>query len=68
MEGTEGSSGGMCRESPTEKETTAETDRQNGACREETPEVCTMAGAAQKSGVTAGISDLVQASEESNKG
>ena len=60
----------MCREAPTEKETTAETvafSRQIGACREEMPNVCTITGAAQKCGVTAGISDLVQASEESDK-
>ena len=48
MKETEGSSGGMCRAAPTEKERTTETvafSRHNGACREETPEVCTMARA-----------------------
>ena len=71
MEGTEGSSGGICREAPTEKETTTESvafSRHNGACREETPEVCTMTIAAHKCGVTVRVSDLVQASDESDKG
>ena len=71
MKRTEGSSCGMCREAPTEKETTTETvafSRHNGACREETPEVCTMARAAHKYRATAGVSDLVEASEESDKG
>ena len=61
----------MCREVPTEKETTTETvafSRHNGACREETPEVCTMARGVHKCGPTARVSDLVQASEESDKG
>ena len=71
MEGTEGSSGGLCREAPTEKERTTETvafSRHNGACREKMSEVCTMARAAHKCGVTTRVSDLVQASEESDKG
>ena len=54
-----------------EKETTIETvafSRHNGACREEMPEVCTMARAAHKYRATAGVSDPVQASEESDKG
>ena len=42
--------------------------RHNCACREETPEVCTMARAAHKCGVMAGVSDLVQACEESDQG
>ena len=49
MEGTEGSSGGICREAPTEKETTTESvafSRHNDACKKETPDVCTMARAA----------------------
>ena len=63
MEGTEGSSGGMCREAPTEKETIIETvafSRHNGACREDRAELCTMARAAHKCGATAEVSDLVQ--------
>ena len=42
--------------------------RHNGACREETPEVCTMARAVHECGAMAGVSDLVQAGEESDKG
>ena len=64
MKETEGSSVGMCRAAPTEKERTTETvafSRHNGACREEMPENCTMARAAHECGATAGVSDLVQA-------
>ena len=71
MEGTEGSSGGMCREAPTEKETIIETvafSRHNGASREERAELCTMARAAHKCGATVEVSDLVPASEESDQG
>ena len=60
----------MWREAPTEKETTTETvafSRHNGVCREETPEVCTMARAVHKCEAMAGVSDLV-AGEENDKG
>ena len=62
VEGTEVSSGRMCRAAAAESETTTETvalNRHNGADREETPEICTMTGAAYKCGETTGICDLV---------
>ena len=62
MEGTEGSSGRLCRAAPTEKKATTETEalnRHDGAGGGETPEVCSMAGAAHKCGKVKGVSNLV---------
>ena len=53
MEGTEGSSGRLYIAAPTEKEATTETvalNRHVGDGGGETPEVCSMAGAAHECG------------------